>query len=135
MSIFFLIGYLQQRSFETSIAEIQAEALTVMENKEEIKARPADYSGMDVETLEPGTLNVNVQDQVSQFGVGTFEIPSIGLKLPVLEGITQANISIGVGTVKPNQAIGKGNFALLGVTGTSVQKIAVEKRTTDDKLR
>lgn len=114
VSIFFLAGYLQQRSFETSIAEIQAEALTVMENKDEIKPRPADYSGMDVETLEPGTLNVNVQDQISQFGVGTIEISSIGLKLPVLEGITQANISIGVGTVKPNQAIGKGNFSLLG---------------------
>lgn len=93
---------------------MQTEALTMMENKDEIKPRPADYSGMDVETLEPGTLNVNVQDQISQFGVGTIEIPSIGLKLPVLEGVTQANISIGVGTVKPNQEIGKGNFALLG---------------------
>ncbi|MBO1301034.1 class A sortase [Enterococcus sp. DIV2359] len=114
VSMFFLLGYLQQRSFEKSIAEIQVEALTAMESKDEIKPRPADYSGMDVETLEPRTLNVNVQNQISRFGVGMIEIPSIDLKLPVLEGITQANISVGVGTVKPNQAIGEGNFALLG---------------------
>lgn len=75
----------------------------------------ADYSGADVHTLTPHDLKkVSVEDQVNRFGVGLLEIPAISLKLPILEGITQANLSVGVGTAKPDQQLKKGNFVLLG---------------------
>lgn len=46
--------------------------------------------------------------------VGTIEIPSLKIKLPIFEGISKAKLAVGVGTMKPNQRLGEGNFALAG---------------------
>ncbi|WP_061100585.1 class A sortase [Enterococcus faecalis] len=74
-----------------------------------------DYSGKDVEPL---TLNdmekVNAVKVVQSLGVGMIEIPSIGMKLPILEGVSQSNLSVGAGTMKANQEPGKKNFSLAG---------------------
>lgn len=43
---------------------------------------------------------------------GKIAIPSIQLLLPIMEGTTNQNMSIGAGTLKPNQTMGKGNYAL-----------------------
>lgn len=112
-SMLLLRSFMQQRQFEAKVQQKQEEALELMISNEEKTNRPADYSGNDVETLTPQNMNVNVPRQVERYGAGILEIPSINMKLPVLEGMTQANISIGAGTVKPNQKIRQGNFALI----------------------
>lgn len=103
----------RQNQFENQVLTAQTEAVEQMANKTVYQRVYGDYSGDDVNTLRPGGT-VDPSDLISKYGVGMIAIPSIGLELPVLEGITQANISIGAGTVKPNQRIGHGNFALLG---------------------
>lgn len=74
-----------------------------------------DYSGKTVRPLTVEAMKqVDAEKVVTHYGAGTIEIPSIGLKLPILEGMTQENLSVGAGTMKPNQVLGQGNFALAG---------------------
>lgn len=77
--------------------------------------QPIDYSGKTVRPLTVEAMKqVDAEKVVTQYGAGTIEIPSIGMKLPILEGMTQENLSVGAGTMKPNQVLGQGNFALAG---------------------
>ncbi|EOS7791546.1 class A sortase [Enterococcus hirae] len=74
-----------------------------------------DYSGKDVKPLTvEDMVKVDADKIISSFGVGTLSIPSIHMELPILEGISQSNLSVGAGTMKPNQIVGEGNFALAG---------------------
>ncbi|MDG4581549.1 class A sortase [Enterococcus faecium] len=74
-----------------------------------------DYIGKDVKPLTVEAMKkVNAEKVVSTFGAGMIQIPSINMNLPILEGMSQENLSVGAGTMKPNQELGKGNFALAG---------------------
>jgi len=53
-------------------------------------------------TIDPRYLN------------GMIIVPSVDIKLPILEGISNDNLNYGAGTMKPNQKIGQGNYALAG---------------------
>lgn len=44
--------------------------------------------------------------------VGHIRIPAIHVNLPILEGVSNTNLYIGAGTLKPYQQMGKGNYAL-----------------------
>lgn len=54
------------------------------------------------EDIDPSYLN------------GVVVVPSVNIKLPILEGISNNNLNYGAGTMKPNQQLGKGNYALAG---------------------
>lgn len=43
---------------------------------------------------------------------GKIAIPSVNILLPIVEGVTNQSLSVGAGTMKPNQEMGKGNYAL-----------------------
>lgn len=43
---------------------------------------------------------------------GHIAIPAIGIDMPVLQGVSSANLYAGAGTLKPFQKMGKGNYAL-----------------------
>lgn len=45
---------------------------------------------------------------------GRIAIPNVGLNLPILEGLADQNLWVGAGTMKPNQRMGEGNYALAG---------------------
>lgn len=53
-------------------------------------------------------------DTVGKYAIGTITIPSVGIKEPILEGVSNQKLSVGVVTVKPNQKAGIGNYALAG---------------------
>lgn len=53
-------------------------------------------------------------DAVGKYAIGTITIPSVGIKEPILEGVSNQKLSVGVVTVKPNQKPGQGNYALAG---------------------
>ena len=81
----------------------------------ELDMKNVDYNGKDVVPLtEEAMKKVDAEKVVSSFGVGTIEIPSIGMNLPILEGISQNNLSVGAGTMKEGQKLKYGNFALAG---------------------
>lgn len=43
---------------------------------------------------------------------GHIALPSLGVSMPVLEGVSNTNLYVGAGTLKPFQQMGKGNYAL-----------------------
>lgn len=45
---------------------------------------------------------------------GRIVIPNVKLNLPILEGVSDQNLWVGAGTMKPNQKMGQGNYALAG---------------------
>lgn len=99
-----------QREAEASISNQQTQKIDFKTGDKDV-----DYTGKDVKPLTVEDMKrVNAKKVIASFGAGTIEIPSIGMKLPILEGVSQENLSVGAGTMKPGQVLGKGNFALAG---------------------
>lgn len=46
--------------------------------------------------------------------IGKLAIPAVGLRLPIVKGLSDAALSTGGGTMKPDQVMGQGNYALAG---------------------
>ncbi|MFD1672867.1 class A sortase [Agrilactobacillus yilanensis] len=46
--------------------------------------------------------------------LGKIAIPAVNLKLPIVKGLSEASLSTGGGTMKSDQVMGKGNYALAG---------------------
>lgn len=84
-------------------------------DKNEKKAKPSfDFSDVKEVTLqdvakERANLKKNIQ---SMDYLGTIDIPSVHINLPILEGVSNSVLSSGAGTMKPNQKMGTENYAL-----------------------
>jgi len=46
--------------------------------------------------------------------IGSIAIPSVDMQLPIVKGVGNAALAVGAGTMKPNQSLGQGNYALAG---------------------
>lgn len=46
--------------------------------------------------------------------IGKLAIPSLNMKLPIAKGLSDPVLSSGAGTMKPDQVMGEGNYALAG---------------------
>lgn len=44
--------------------------------------------------------------------IGSIAIPNVDIQLPILKGVSNYVLSVGAGTMKPDQQLGKGNYAL-----------------------
>ena len=85
------------------------------------------------------TVPVNWEDVLAVYQsredlpvIGGMAIPSLNLQLPVLKGLSEANLIAGAGTMTPDQEMGKGNYSLVshnvarsGVLFTDIQRIEV----------
>lgn len=65
--------------------------------------------------------DLNVKDVVqAQFNqkkinaIGAISVPQVNMRLPILYGVSNTNLAIGAGTMKPEQKMGKANYALAG---------------------
>ena len=62
-----------------------------------------------VSELDLSTLNPKYDKRLL---TGHIAMPAIGVNLPILEGVSNANLYAGAGTLKPYQKMGTGNYAL-----------------------
>src|SRR5699024_8193957 len=46
--------------------------------------------------------------------VGEIYMPDVDMRLPILEGVSNENLWVGAGTMKPGQRMGEGNYAFAG---------------------
>lgn len=46
--------------------------------------------------------------------IGKLAIPAVGMHLPIVKGLSDTALSTGGGTMKPDQVMGQGNYALAG---------------------
>lgn len=76
------------------------------------KVLEASFDFNEVQTIE-FTDVLKAQFEKKNFTViGAITIPSVGLELPIGKGVSEAVLIYGAGTMKPDQQLGKGNYAL-----------------------
>lgn len=64
---------------------------------------------VDLKSAIMGPMDFN-----GEFVIGTISIPGLNIYLPIMKGITDANLMAGAATMKPDQSFGMGNFTLAG---------------------
>ena len=69
------------------------------------------YDASVVESIGQVPLNASVN---YDYMVGEIYMPDVGMRVPILEGISNENLWVGAGTMKPGQKMGEGNYALAG---------------------
>lgn len=79
-------------------------------NDEDMPDLSYDYGKVKpVNEYDWNTLNPNYDERLL---VGHIAIPRIQMNLPILEGVSNANLYAGAGTLKPYQRMGHDNYAL-----------------------
>ncbi|MEC3084625.1 class A sortase [Bacillus cereus] len=90
-----------------------------------------DYEKHETEFVDASKINQPDLAEVANASldkkqvIGRISIPSVSVELPVLKASTEKNLLSGAATVKENQVMGKGNYAL---AGHNMSKIASLKK-------
>lgn len=69
----------------------------------------------DFDSIKPVSLNRVVWSNINKQPmpvIGEVAVPGVGINLPIFKGLTNDNVSYGAGTMKENQTMGRGNYAL-----------------------
>lgn len=69
----------------------------------------------DFDSIKPVSLNRVVWSNINKQPlpvIGEVAVPDVGINLPIFKGLTNDNVSYGAGTMKKNQVMGRGNYAL-----------------------
>ena len=96
-------------------------------SKEKIKQNKETKGDFNFEKVEPLSTEavINAQWQAQQLPViGGIAIPDLSLNLPIFKGLNNAGLYYGAGTMKEEQQMGQGNYALashhvFGITGAN----------------
>jgi sortase A len=99
-----------------SIEQMTNTTMKKIDREEVAKAKKArgNYNFSQVKALSASTVTMTMINGNDVPTVGKMSIPAVNLKLPILKGLDNNNLSLGAGTMKPNQEMGKGNYALAG---------------------
>ncbi|WP_341301557.1 class A sortase [Lysinibacillus sp. FSL H8-0500] len=74
----------------------------------------ADFEFDDVQSLSIAEV-LQAQVKASNMPViGSIIVPNVEMQLPILKGVGNAVLAAGAGTMKPDQQLGQGNYALAG---------------------
>ncbi|MCI0131130.1 MULTISPECIES: class A sortase [Enterococcaceae] len=117
MIILFLVGIalifnnqIKNYLVKENTAQYQVNKITrddVVKNEQ----KEATFDFDQVESLDFNTVTKSRGRDVGDV-VGGIAIPSVDLNLPILKGVSNYVISVGAGTMKPDQKMGFGNYAL-----------------------
>ncbi len=91
-----------------------------------MKRNKASKGSFNFEKVEPLSTEavLNAQWKAQQLPIiGGIAIPELSLNLPIFNGLENAGLYYGAGTMKETQEMGKGNYALashhvFGITGS-----------------
>lgn len=64
---------------------------------------------VNIKSIIRGSMDFN-----REFVIGTILIPDLDINLPIMKGLSDANLMAGAATMKPDQSFGVGNFTLAG---------------------
>ncbi|MFJ7407879.1 MULTISPECIES: class A sortase [unclassified Lysinibacillus] len=74
----------------------------------------ANFEFEDVQSLSIAEV-LKAQTQIDNLPViGSIVIPNVDMHLPIIKGVGNASLAVGAGTMKSNQKLGQGNYALAG---------------------
>lgn len=91
-------------------ATVQLSPEEIQQNNE----RPAEFHMEAIEPLSVLDAVTKEADVEKSAIVGHIEIPSVHLRLPILKGTTNENLLVGATTMREDQWMGLGNYALAG---------------------
>jgi sortase A len=81
------------------------------------KAKIASHTTFDFAEVK----NIRLQDVINAqtkkkdvHPIGAISVPAVHMQLPIVYGISNINLTIGAGTMKQDQVMGKGNYSLAG---------------------
>lgn len=86
-------------------------------SSEEVEMNLEQEANFDFETVEDLDFNAILQARSQQNElpvIGGIAIPDVSLSVSILKGVANANLAVGAGTMKPDQQMGVGNYALAG---------------------
>lgn len=103
--------------------QYQIENVTDEEIEENLQAE-ATFDFDQVDAISTEAVLAAQWDSQRQPVIGGIAIPEVGINLPIFKGLANISLMYGAGTMKENQEMGKGNYALashhiFGVTGAA----------------
>ncbi|MFD1430129.1 class A sortase [Lacticaseibacillus mingshuiensis] len=98
----FVVNWMGQSTMKT----ISKETVKKNEKKE------GNFDFKSVKALDVATVGKATTSKVN--GIGKIAIPSVKMRLPILLGLANENLSQGAGTMNAGQKMGDGNYALAG---------------------
>lgn len=101
------------------VRNMTKESLTTLQKEKPKVAHKKKKENFDFSKVKPLTFEdiakerANLKKNLKQVTyLGKIIIPSVHIKLPILEGVSNTVLSIGAGTLKADETMGKGNYAL-----------------------
>lgn len=91
---------------EKSLAEMTVEDFEANQQAE------ASFDFNDVQLLSLETILQASQSNAKVQAIGEIAIPSVEINLTIAKGVSDLNMAVGAGTLRPDQQMGKGNYPL-----------------------
>lgn len=93
-------------------AQQKVESITKSEVKKG-QQKKADYNAENVKAISDSSY-VESQQAKKENAIGKITIKDLKINLPIFKGLNTENLTIGAGTMKEDQEMGKGNYTLAG---------------------
>lgn len=99
-------------------------------NKAKANFKFSAVKALDAQTVSAAVKNNDVH------AIGKLAVPSVDLNLPISKGLDNDNLSVGAGTMKADQQMGVGNYALAGhyMTNKGILFSPLKQVTEGDKI-
>lgn len=108
MTPFLIEQIIKYNSKSLSIEEMTGEEMET-NNKAKVYYNSSSINDVDITSIIKNNAKID-----KKFVVGIITIPDLNIKLPILKGLTEANLLAGAATMKSDQAMGVGNYTLAG---------------------
>lgn len=113
--IFISLPTIQDMTIEKKTVSVNREVKDISHDEilENIQS-DAEFEFEAIEDVSPsnvifGTINFDRKNIIGQLS-----IPDLDLDLPLLKGVTNSNLAVGVTTMRSNQVMGQGNYPIAG---------------------
>lgn len=100
-------GWLVQMNQDAKISKISPEII------EKANKSKGDFDFSKVKSIDMAQIGKSTANNTAQT-LGVLAIPGVKMRLPILKGLSDAAMSSGGGTMRPDQKMGKGNYPLAG---------------------
>ncbi|WP_042470738.1 class A sortase [Bacillus ndiopicus] len=97
------------------VQRLSEELVTVSTSSEAIEFNDALEADFDFEEVQSLSIWEVLQAQANRKDlpvIGSIGIPKVNMQLPILKGVGKNALAVGAGTMKPEQVMGQGNYAL-----------------------
>jgi sortase A len=85
-----------------------------MKKNDEIGGADVSFDFNDAATLSIEDVLKAQLNRDDIYALGSIVVPSVKLQLPIVKGVSKYALAVGAGTMKPDQKMGQGNYALAG---------------------